>query len=99
MVDERSYDRILEKRSKLDSIRPIDPGAMKRLRKALIVDMTFNSNSIEGNTLSLSETKLVLEEGITIGGKTLKEHIEATNHMYAMERVEELVGKKKSPGN
>lgn len=55
--------------------------------------MTYNSNAIEGNTLTLSETRLVLEEGITVGGKTLKEQIEATNHSRAMDFVQALIKK------
>ena len=59
------------------------------------MELTYNSNAIEGNSLSLSETKLVLEEGITIGGKSLKEHLEATNHSKAIDFVESLVKKPK----
>jgi Fic family protein len=72
-------DRILRKKKRLDALRPLGPDLVTRLHEEIRLRHTFNSNAIEGNTLTLSETKLVLEEGITIGGKTLREHLEATN--------------------
>ncbi len=53
-VNERTLERILEKRQRLDSLRPLDVGALERLKGNLIVEITYNSNSIEGNTLDLS---------------------------------------------
>lgn len=90
---ERTMERVFEKKAKLDSLRPLDRGTVNRLKQALIVEMTYNSNSIEGNTLDLNETRLVLEEGLTVGGKTLREHLEVTNHKMAMESLEGLVHK------
>ncbi len=55
---------------------------------------TYHSNAIEGNTLTLQETKLVLEEGLTIGGKSLREHLEASNNAKAFDRMDELVKKR-----
>ncbi|KAF5416429.1 MAG: hypothetical protein C5S48_02920 [Candidatus Methanogaster sp.] len=57
---------------------------------------TYHSDAIEGNTLTLSETKLVLETGITIGGKKLAEHIEATNNAIAFDLVEDIAGKRRA---
>ena len=93
-IDERSFDRISRKRDILNSLRPFDMGALRRLKASFDVELTYNSNAIEGNTLSLSETRMVLEDGITVGGKTLNEHLEATNHGNAIEFVESLVGKR-----
>jgi len=93
-IDENILGRVLKKRKELDSLRPFNRGALARLQETFRVDLTYNSNAIEGNSLSLSETKLVLEEGITIGGKTMKEHLEVTNHAKAIEFVESLVNKK-----
>ena len=62
----------------------------KSMRDSLIVNWTYHSNAIEGNTLSLIETKVILEDGITIGGKTLKEHLEVIDHKEAILFVEEL---------
>jgi Fic family protein len=56
---------------------------------------TYHSNAIEGNTLTLSETKLVLEEGTTIGGKSLREHLEATNNARAFDLINDIAQKKK----
>lgn len=75
---------------KIDDMRPLDINTSKSLREKLIVDWTYNSNAIEGSTLTLSETKVVLE-GITIGGKSVVEHLEAINHKEAIIFLEELV--------
>ncbi len=92
-VEEKIYERILAKREALDKLRPFNQGALHKLQETFRVDMTYNSNAIEGNSLSLSETKLVLEEGITVGGKSLKEHLEVTNHSKAIDFVQSLVSK------
>ncbi len=77
-------------KAKIDSKRPLDKNTSKSLRESLIVDWTYNSNAIEGSTLTLYETKVVLE-GITIGGKSVVEHLEAINHKEAIIFLEELV--------
>jgi len=92
-IDANIYKRILEKRNALDKLRPFNRGALAKLQETFRVDLTYNSNAIEGNSLSLSETKLVLEEGITIGGKSMREHLEVTNHSKAIDFVESLVNK------
>ena len=92
-IDESIYGRIIRKREALDKLRPFNQGALHKLQETFRVDMTYNSNAIEGNSLSLSETKMVLEEGITVGGKTLKEHLEVTNHSEAIDFLQSLVSK------
>lgn len=84
-------DRIAEKKMQLDKLRPIPTIALMSIKESLTLEWTYNSNSIEGNTLSLHETKLVLEEGMTIKGKSLREHFEAVNHQDAIDYVEGLV--------
>lgn len=79
----------------LDAARPLPPYTVASLREKLMLDWTYHSNAIEGNTLTLRETKVVLE-GITVGGKTLREHFEATNHRDAILYVEEIVAKNES---
>lgn len=74
----------------LDSIRPLPPHTAASLREKLWLEWTYNSNAIEGNTLTLRETKVVLE-GITVGGKSFIEHCEAINHNEAIRYVEDLV--------
>lgn len=82
-------------KSKLDAARPLPPHTLKSLREKLILEWTYHSNAIEGNTLSLRETKVVLE-GITVGGKSLREHFEVTNHRDAILYIEDIVGKQES---
>jgi len=74
----------------IDGHRPFSKGLATSLQDKLIVEWTYNSNAIEGNTLTLSETKVVLE-GITIGGKSMVEHLEAINHREAILFVEDLI--------
>ena len=77
----------------IDKHRPFSKGLANSLQEKLIVEWTYNSNAIEGNTLTLSETKVVLE-GITIGGKSIVEHLEAINHRQAILFIEELISNK-----
>ena len=65
-----------------------------KVAKAFDIEYTYESNKIEGNTLTLQETALVIEKGLTIGGKSLNEHLEAINHDYAIEFIKELATKK-----
>lgn len=83
-------ERIKQKKMILDSKRPLPKDAVNRLKEEIRLLHTYHSNAIEGNTLTLQETKLVVQEGITIGGKSLKEHLEATGNAMAFERIEEL---------
>ena len=75
----------------LDAARPLPAHTLASLREKLMLEWTYHSNAIEGNTLTLRETKVVLE-GITVGGKSLREHFEATNHRDAILYVESIVG-------
>ena len=77
-------------RAELDARRPLTQGELQRLREEFLVDYTYNSNAIEGNTLTLQETALVLE-GVTIDQKPLKDHLEAVGHRDAFLYVEDLV--------
>ena len=82
--------RIDQKKKELDNRRPLTEGEVARLNEEFIVEYTYNSNAIEGNTLTLRETDLVLR-GITIDKKPLKDHMEAVGHKEAFEYVSELV--------
>lgn len=86
----QSLSRIQEKKQKLDALRPLPSAAVQNIRQSLTLEWTYNSNSIEGNTLTLQETKMVIEDGMTIKGKSLREHFEAVNHQDAIEFVEQL---------
>ena len=89
------FDKVDELNNKLNSKRPFSKETLKSLRNSINLEWTYNSNGIEGNTLTLRETQIVLE-GITVGGKTLREHLEAINHEKAIEYIEDLV-KEKNP--
>ncbi|HSC54652.1 MAG TPA: Fic family protein [Phnomibacter sp.] len=83
-------ERLDEKKNRIVQMRPLPAAAIHRIQEALSIEWTYNSNSIEGNTLNLAETRAVLEDGITIKGKSLREHFEAVNHQEAIELVEVL---------
>ncbi|MCQ2455655.1 MAG: Fic family protein [Clostridia bacterium] len=83
---------IEEKKKKLQGYRPLTPGEVARLREEFMVDFTYNSNAIEGNTLTLKETAMVLE-GMTIDQKPLKDHLEAVGHKDAFLYVEDIASR------
>ncbi len=82
--------RIEEGFKRLSSERPLSRETLARLRNLLTIEYVYNTNAIEGNTLTLRETRLVLEEGITVAGKPLRDHLEARNHLQALRYVEDL---------
>ncbi|OGC16838.1 cell filamentation protein Fic, partial [candidate division WOR-1 bacterium RIFOXYA12_FULL_36_13] len=84
-------NRIEEKLKKLNKFRPLPASFVKKLQQQFEIEMTYNSNGIEGNSLNLKETFLVINEGITIKGKPLKDHLEAKNHYEALEYLTGLV--------
>ena len=75
---------IAEKKAALDQMRPMAEDALRQLQKFYDVELTYTSNAIEGNTLTHRETAEVIEHGITVGGKTLKDHLEALDHYEAV---------------
>ena len=77
-------------KAKLDALRPLPQAALRNLHEELVLRWTYHSNAIEGNTLTLMETKVVLE-GIAVGGKLLREHFEAINHRDAILYVQDIV--------
>lgn len=87
---EKILDRIHAKKRNLDAKRPIPAYALKSIKESLSIEWTYNSNSIEGNTLTLRETKIIIEDGFTIKGKSLREHFEVVNHQEAIHFVEDL---------
>ena len=86
-----TFERLLDKVKVLNTIRPLPNIVVQNLKEALLVEWTYNSNSIEGNTLTLRETQMVIQEGITVKGKSLREHFEAKNHETAIHKLYELV--------
>jgi len=78
---------IAAKKAELDRLRPLAPGGLTNLEHVQDVELTYTSNAIEGNTLTASETTLVIEQGITVAGKKLRDHLEAIDHYEAIRYV------------
>jgi Fic family protein len=90
------YKKLTEKKKILDKHRPFDVALVKNLEEWFRIELTYTSNAIEGNTLSRAETALVVEKGLTIGGKSITEHLEATNHAAAVDFVKDQIKRKPS---
>lgn len=86
-----TFDRLYDKLAVLNQSRPLPAIALHKIKESLTIEWTYNSNSIEGNTLTLRETQMVLLEGITVKGKSLREHFEAKNHEKAIDYLYSLV--------
>ena len=90
-MDKTLLASIEGKKRELDKLRPLPPSIVQKLKEQFLIEWTYNSNAIEGNTLTLQETELVLNRGLTIGNKSLKEHFEAINHKECIELIEKFV--------
>ncbi|UTC66767.1 MULTISPECIES: Fic family protein [unclassified Treponema] len=77
-------------KAELDLLRPLSVKQLENLKRLFDVDFTYNSTAIEGNTYNLQETRIVLLDGITIGGKSAREHLEIVNHKEAIDYIEKL---------
>lgn len=91
MIPRALFKRIEQKFQLLGSKRPRSPSIVNKLREQLSLELTYNSNAIEGNKLTLKETYLVINDGLTIKGKSLKDHLEAKNHNEAVHFLYELI--------
>ncbi len=91
MIETRLLKRLETKKAQLDGLRPLPTAAINRLRDEILIEWIYNSNAIEGSTITLQETRLIIETGLTVGGKSLREHFEVTNHKEAIQYVEDLV--------
>jgi Fic family protein len=85
-----NFTKIDGLKNRLKSLRPLNQTELKRLREAFMIENTYDSNAIEGNSLTLRETALILQEGITVAGKHIREHLEAIGHKNAFEYMIEL---------
>src|ERR1700682_2175756 len=85
------FKEINSLQDEINSYRPLSVDLLKQLKEYYRIGLTYSSNALEGNTLTESETKIVLEEGITIGGKPLKDHLEAVGHAEAYDFLFTLV--------
>ncbi len=93
-MDKKLLSSIEGKKRELDKYRPLNASISRKLHEQLVLEWIYNSNAIEGNTLSLQETEVVLNQGITIGGKSVNEHLEAINHKEGIEFLNTLIQKK-----
>jgi Fic family protein len=89
-LDTRLARRLTAKKAELDGYRPLPNSTVQRLYGDLRVLLTYHSNAIEGNTLSLRETQMVIEHGLTVRGHPLREYLEATNHAEAFDYLTRL---------
>lgn len=89
-----NYENLTRKKRALDGFRPLPPALVLNLEDWFTIELTYTSNAIEGNTLTRRETAVVIEKGLTVGGKSLKEHLEAANHARALKFVRALIKKK-----
>jgi Fic family protein len=85
-----TINHLKTKKQQLDKFRPLPPEMINNLDEWFKVELTYTSNAIEGNTLSRQETAIVIEKGLTVEGKSLKEHLEATNHAEALDFIKTL---------
>ena len=77
-------------KEQLLALRPLPEEALKKIQDALDIEYTYESNRIEGNTLTLQETALIVNEGVTISGKSMREHLEAINHTEAISYIKDI---------
>lgn len=99
MLYENRIKEIDELKKKLDKHRPLGQKVLEQLKEYYRIGLTYSSNALEGNSLTETETKIVLEEGITIGGKPIRDHYEATGHseaynlLYSLAKNKEITEK------
>jgi len=86
-----NFSKIEALKAELQSRRPLNPSELKRLREEFMIEHTYHSNAIEGNTLTLRETALILQEGVTIAEKPLKDHLDVIGYKDAFEYIISLI--------
>lgn len=90
---DKLLNQIATKKAELDRLRPLSGGTLAQLQKYYDVELTYTSNAIEGNTLTHRETAEVIEHGITVGGKPLRDHFEAVDHYEAVQWMRAIAAK------
>ena len=94
-LSQKTLSELKQKLNQLNKLRPISSPILAKIKEQFEIEMTYNSNAIEGNSLTLKETFWVIQEGLTIKEKPLKDHLEATNHKEALDFLYDLVEKDK----
>ena len=93
-MDKNILNQIDDLKSKLAGLRPLSKSAVRRLTDDFIIENTYNTNAIEGSSLTLRETYLILKDGFTVGGKLVREHLEAVGHRDAFYYMMNIVDNK-----
>lgn len=88
------YQTIDDKKALIDQKRPFEGELLNQLKQYYRIGLTYSSNALEGNTLTISETKVILEDGLTVGGKPLRDTFEAIGHAKAYDYMFTLLGSK-----
>ncbi len=96
MISKQLKNKITRLKEEIDDFRPLNKGKVKLLNEKLLIEWIYNSNAIEGNSLSLGETAFFLKEGLTSEGKPLKDFLEAKNHQEAILALKDLLEGKRS---
>ncbi|PIR17194.1 MAG: cell filamentation protein Fic [Deltaproteobacteria bacterium CG11_big_fil_rev_8_21_14_0_20_49_13] len=94
MLYDSKFSKLAELKNELDKYRPLKPDVLKQLKEYFRIGLTYTSNAVEGNTLTESETKVVIEDGITIAGKPVNDHMETLGHSDAYDEICELAKKR-----
>lgn len=92
---QKIFDHIDELKKKIDSRLPLPAASVQQLKEYFRIGLTYTSNALEGNSLTEVETKIILEDGLTAGGKSLRDHLEVLGHSQAYDLMWQLAGKKK----
>src|SRR5699024_10672176 len=85
---------VQEKKEILSQLRPLNESEIKRLQEEFIIESTYNSNAIEGSTITLDETYMIIKEGITVGGKSIREHLEIIGYKEAFDYIIDIANDK-----
>ena len=94
-LNKNIIERIDEKLNELEKLRPISSALVRKLQEQFALEMTYNSNAIEGNSLTQKETFLIINEGLTIKGKPLKDHLEVKDHYEALDYLYDFINRDK----
>lgn len=86
----KELNRIDKLQKEINSLRPLDDDELTQLKEYYRIGLTYSSNAIEGNSLTESETKVIIEDGLTIGGKSIKEHMEVLGHSEAFSFIHDI---------
>lgn len=87
------YEQLTDLKKCLDSLRPLSTAQLHNLNESFDIEYTYESNRIEGNTLTMQETHLVVNKGLTVKGKSMVEHLEAVNHQEAIDYIRDIASK------